>query len=74
MAKTDRGSHEEETEFREYRRWQAHRNKQVQGLTPYIPPSQHAIPPLEDVLPTIAPVYRELAEAASKEEYNPTKS
>jgi hypothetical protein len=73
MAKTDRGSHEEETEFRAYRRWQAHQNKQTQELTPYIPPLQHAIPPLEDVLPTIVPFYRQLAEAL-KEEYEPTKS
>ena len=73
MAKTDRGSHEDETEFRAYRRWQAHQNKKMQELTSYTPPSQHAMPPLEDVLPTIVPVYGQLAEAL-QEEYNPTKS
>ena len=73
MAKTDRGSHEAETEFRAYKRWRAQQNKQMQELTPYMPPLQPAMPTLDEVLPTIVPFYKQLTEAL-KEEYDPTKS
>jgi hypothetical protein len=68
MAKTDRGNHDQETEFQSYIKSRAEQRRHMNRLTAYNPASQTAIVPLEDILPSIVPsVYGMMASLEQEE-------
>jgi len=72
MAKTDRGDHNQETEFQSYIQERAERRRHMSKLVSYDPIVQSAMPPLEDVLPSIVPsVYGMMASLEQEESKKP---